>query len=76
MGYQTGIYAENIDNRLPAGTAKPVSKMPRLQTEDAVLYHMSTGSALNEMIPKLRCKKGMIYHNITPSYFFSRIMQS
>ena len=70
MGYQTGIYAENIDNRLPAGTAKPVSKMPRLQTEDAVLYHMSTGSALNEMIPKLRCKKGMIYHNITPSYFF------
>ena len=21
MGYQTGIYAENIDNRLPAGTA-------------------------------------------------------
>ena len=70
MGYQTGIYAENIDNRLPAGTAKPVSKMPRLQTEDVVLYHMSTGSALNEMIPKLRCKKGMIYHNITPSYFF------
>lgn len=70
MGYQTGIYAENIDNRLPAGTAKPVSKMPRLQTEDAILYHMSTGSALNEIIPKLRCKKGMIYHNITPSYFF------
>lgn len=28
MGYQTGIYAENIDNRLPAGTAKPVSKCP------------------------------------------------
>ena len=26
MGYQTGIYAENIDNRLSAGTAKPISK--------------------------------------------------
>ena len=70
MGYQTGIYAENIDPRLPAGTAKPVSRLPRLQPEDAVLYHMSTGSALNEKIKQFRCKKGMIYHNITPSHFF------
>lgn len=70
MGYQTGIYAENIDPRLPSGTAKSVTKLPRLQASDTVLYHMSTGSELNKAIPQYPCRKGMIYHNITPSHFF------
>lgn len=70
MGYDTGIYAENIDGRLPSGTAKPVSKLPRLSSADTVLYHLSTGSQLSFTLQNLRCRKGVIYHNITPSYFF------
>ncbi len=70
MGYDTDIYAENIDKRLPAGTAKPVSKLPRLAPTDAVLYHLSTGSDLSFTLDKFRCRRGVIYHNITPSYFF------
>ena len=37
MGYQTGIYAEVIDGRLPEGTAQQVEKMPRLSGEDVIL---------------------------------------
>ncbi len=70
MGYETSIFAENIDKRLPSGSAKHVSRMPRLSQSDAVLYHLSTGSDLSFTIDKLRCRKGVIYHNITPSYFF------
>ena len=40
MGYQTGIYAEVIDGRLPEGTAQQVEKMPRLSGEDVILYHV------------------------------------
>lgn len=70
MGFQTGIFAENIDKRLPAGIARPVSKMPRLGSGDVILYHLSVGSELNFDLEKYPCRKGIIYHNITPSYFF------
>lgn len=69
MGFQTAIYAENIDQRLPMGTAKALSKLPKLQKTDVVLYHMSTGSSISVLLPTLPCRKGMIYHNITPPHF-------
>ena len=40
--------------------------MPHMNKDDIVLYHMSTGSELNEMFGDMKCKKVMIYHNITP----------
>ncbi|MDD6268607.1 MAG: glycosyltransferase [Oscillospiraceae bacterium] len=70
MGFKTGIFAENIDKRLPSGTASHISRMPRLTSADTVLYHLSVGSELNFSLEKLKAKKGIIYHNITPSYFF------
>lgn len=66
QGYDTAIYAKYIDGRLPEGTAQEVSKMPHMNKDDIVLYHMSTGSELNEMFGDMKCKKVMIYHNITP----------
>lgn len=69
-GYETGIYAENIDPRLPRGTAKPVRELPRLRDEEIILYHGSTGTKLNFDLPKLPGRKVMIYHNITPPRFF------
>ncbi len=70
MGCKTEIFAENIDKRLPSGTAHHVKNMPRLTPNDAVLYHLSVGSELSFEFAKLKSKKGVIYHNITPSYFF------
>lgn len=70
MGFQTAIYAEVIDGRLPAGTAYPVEKMPRLSGEDVILYHKSTGSDLSFSLEKYPCRKMMIFHNITPPRFF------
>lgn len=48
MGYQTGIYAEVIDGRLPEGTAQQVEKMPRLSGEerDPVSYVHRLGAEL------------------------------
>lgn len=71
MGYETQIYAENIDARLPRGTAHSITKLPRLKREDVILYHGSTGTPLNRLLPTLTGRKMMIYHNITPPEFFS-----
>ena len=40
-GIETAIYAENIDRRLPAGTAQPYDRFPKLSPEDIILYHAS-----------------------------------
>ena len=69
-GYETQIYAENIDGRLPEGTASPVTEMPELCEDDVILYHGSTGTELNYRLPEYAGRKVMIYHNITPPAFF------
>lgn len=70
MGYETGIFAENIDPRLPKDTAVSVNDLPVLQTEDVIIYHGSTGTELNYKLPHMGGRKVMIYHNITPPEFF------
>ncbi len=69
-GYQTEIYAGYIDGRLPEGTARPIEEY-REQPDDLVLYHLSTGSEWNYRFAQLRCRKGVIYHNVTPPHFFA-----
>ena len=70
-GYETAIYAESIDARLPAGTALLCYRMPPLEKEDILLYHASTSTPLNTDLLSYGGKKAMIYHNITPPKFFS-----
>lgn len=71
LGYETCIYAEAVDQRLPKGTASDLCNgMPELDNSDIILYHMSTGSNLNYILEQYSCRKVMIYHNITPPHFF------
>lgn len=70
MGYETAIYAENIDKRLPDGLVMPFAQMPELQKDDVLIYHLSTGTKLNYIVDKYPCRKMMIYHNVTPPDYF------
>lgn len=70
MGFKTRIYAENIDPRLPKGTAESFAQFPELQDDDVIIYHGSTGTDLNFRFPELGGRKVMIYHNVTPPEFF------
>ena len=70
-GYRTEIYAENIDTRLPKGSAYSVDQFPRVDQKDIVIYHLSTGSEWNLKFLELKCRKIVRYHNITPPDYFS-----
>ena len=70
MGYSTDIYAENIDKRLPGGLAKKVDKLRDLKKDDVLIYHKSTGTDLTFKLEKYKCRRIMVYHNITPAEFF------
>ena len=66
MGYETGIYAESIDDRVKDKAVRPAYKIPYMKPEDILIYHMSIGSQLTYTIPDYNCRKIMIYHNVTP----------
>lgn len=70
MGYETGIYAENIGKDVRDKNVHPMSMLPKLCDEDIVIFNHSTGTELCYSIEKLAGRKMMIYHNITPPKFF------
>ena len=70
-GYETEIYAERIDSRLPKGTALPLKELSQINKDDIIISHVSTASPINQWIKKQICKKVMVYHNITPPEFFN-----
>ncbi len=69
-GYDTMIYAENVDERLLSSSVKRIKKMQKISDEDVIIYHLSTGTKLNYALPKYKGRKILIYHNITPCEFF------
>lgn len=70
MGYDSAIYAENIDSRLSDKNIQKIRYLPSLNKEDIVIFNHSTGTDLCYRLPELGGRKMMIYHNITPPYFF------
>lgn len=73
FGYDTAIYAEVIDQRLPEGTAIQLNEyeLPPVEKDDICIYHMSTGSLLNYTFEYMNCHKVLVYHNVTPPAFFA-----
>ena len=69
FGYETGIYAEHIDKRVK-DIVEPIKKMPQLEKNDIILYYVSISTPLNYELEKWNGIKVVIYHNITPAYFF------
>jgi len=48
---------------------------PALRPDDAVLLHLSIGSPANELFRALRCRKALLYHNITPPEYFRGVQE-
>ncbi len=70
MGYETGIYTYDIDPRVKDSFVHPMSKLPKLEDDDIVIFNHCSGTDLCYELPKLGGRKMMIYHNITPAHFF------
>ena len=71
MGHDSEIYAENIHPSLKT-QVKHYSKY-EISKDDIFIYHHSIGCGLMDFISSLESKIIMIYHNITPPYFYEGI---
>ncbi|MCR5804101.1 MAG: glycosyltransferase family 4 protein [Clostridia bacterium] len=72
-GYKMNTYAEHIDTRLAnISGVKEINALPKLNDDDIMIYHLSTGTDLNRKIKSIGGRKLLIYHNITPPKFFAK----
>ena len=65
----TQIYAENIDKKLPEGTALPFEKYID-DDSTVIIFHLSIGSEMSSYLKSFKARKVFIYHNVTPPHFF------
>lgn len=63
---------QGIDSRLPEGTAKYISELGLLKKDDIIILHEGCATDLNVWVQSQKCRKIMVYHNITPAHFFSQ----
>lgn len=72
---ETDIYY--IDEHVPQALknkGKPFEEYRSISSEEnIVVYHFANGSELAPFIRSLKDKKVMIYHNVTPGYYFEQI---
>lgn len=69
-GYESEIFSEIVHPRM-AKYVKALHEYEQYEDDDALLVsHFSIGSYLGNLVPHLRGKKMMIYHNITPYHWF------
>jgi glycosyltransferase involved in cell wall biosynthesis len=68
FGISSEIFAEHVDPLL-ATRIRPIGEL-RVEPDDVLLIHHSMGHDLFERLGRLRCRKFLVYHNITPPRFF------
>ena len=71
MGFETQIYAESITpSLLEKRIGASITQLPKVDRDDVIIYHLSTGSELNYKLAELKGRKIIVYHNVTPPEFF------
>ena len=73
LGYITNVLSDYVDPRIniKAEVYNKNKFYSNLSSEDIVIYHKAIGSHFSDDIKEYKCKKIMIYHNMTPKEFFT-----
>lgn len=69
MGHFGELYASEVGPGLES-LAHPTSAL-RPAPEDWVLYHHGIASPLSSLLMHLPCRRGLVFHNISPARFYS-----
>lgn len=74
-GFQSDIYCETrrVLPELRKHAIDLQHCLSNLQPQDILLLHLSMGSEVNEVFRRANCRKVLLYHNITPSSFFTLV---
>jgi len=71
IGLDTAIYTDSIHPKITESNTFELMRMPKIDENDIIIYHMADGNPLNLGVANIQCRKIMIYHNITPYEFLA-----
>lgn len=76
-GVESEIFSElkNVTKELRKDALDYSAAQARVRPEDVVILHLSIGSPLNAAFAGLKCRKVILYHNITPPEYFRFIQE-
>lgn len=66
-GYETQILTSFFDPRVE--NLREDYSLSVIKEDDVVLYHMASYSKIADDFAKMKCKRAVMYHNITPPHF-------
>jgi glycosyltransferase involved in cell wall biosynthesis len=72
QGYTSEIFAYTIDDSISDEAIDFDHSKPECSEKDILVYHFALPSGMTEFIKRAKCKKAMIYHNITPAHYWMR----
>jgi glycosyltransferase involved in cell wall biosynthesis len=70
-GFETAIFSGSVDERTAKShTVLQAEPLPSLSEEDILIFHLCIKSDLHHVLQYMKCRKIVIYHNITPPEFY------
>ncbi len=72
-GVGSEIFAEEVDQRFQTAAHPSVELPGRVAADDVVLYHLSIGARSATLLERLRCRRVIVYHNITPAHYYRAV---
>jgi L-malate glycosyltransferase len=69
-GYVSDIYAYNIDESIAAEALDFNATQPRSNPDDILILHFALPSGMTDFLKRSSCKKALIYHNVTPAFYW------
>src|SRR5688500_2975883 len=69
MGHAAELYAGEVGSGLES-LAHPFSEL-RPAPDDWVFYHHGIASSLSGLLMHLPCRRGLVFHNISPARFYT-----
>lgn len=71
MGYHSRMHAVRTSAQLGTSLVHSTTELPQTFDDDIIIYHLSTGDSFNEQLTRMKGKKLIIYHNITPPEYLA-----
>jgi glycosyltransferase involved in cell wall biosynthesis len=69
-GYGSDIYAYAVDDALVGEALRFGESFPAVSRNDLLILHYALPSGMSEFLRQADCRKALIYHNITPAYYW------
>lgn len=68
-GYISEIYSQCKNEKQQLEEVHNIQELKSVEEDDVIILHMCIGNMVNKYVLKFKCRRIMIYHNITPPEF-------